>query len=596
MHSIDASWLEDEFDRPGMASKDTGGKKRHWCLIYATQIRADLNTLEDQLQRTKEFFVETNKKNFEVIKEEQELKDKDMDEKLKKEKNAVEEAFSVLGVDLEALNKKVTSLGKEKDKLKAEMDKTAKVSFTTINEMKADISAENRTEVESLKNEVKESIKDNEEKVIEAEAHVNNLRELNQKLLEQVKAQMADHGQAQEVMVEGLRTSNQQFLVTFQQQVEKEVELLAGKVSQNTEEVKKKGEELVEVVGRLEEVARGTGELGKQVINLETRETAVELEASKAAEGAKESANQIFELSQTIASLDGRHIETVERMKEVAVLVSQFESQTKEIGQAFKEDQRKELKSIETQLNTIYTEYERMEKELADMRRESGETEMKKAVAELMERQKTVEELGVQQGAGLARAEDKIGKFIETANTLMVGDATKTEKLNGLEKAVGGLEDRFFGLESADLFLQEAQKQLMERTTTVEGQGKKIEESLTAKVEEQQKEVEEKLKVQVASLLKDVGELFTGQETLGEHIEKMQDDEAGKLARLEVLESGVPGLKSQVVEMEERVKSLEEETKSIHGGLVSLQFQAEKEEAVKTLASRMDRIDAVRRQ
>ena len=48
--------------------------------------------------------------------------------------------------------------------------------------------------------------------------------------------------------------------------------------------------------------------------------------------------------------------------------------------------------------------------------------------------------------------------------------------------------------------------------------------------------------------------------------------------------------------MEERVKSLEEETKSIHGGLVGLQFQAEKEEAVKTLASRMDRIDAVRKE
>ena len=130
----------------------------------------------------------------------------------------------------------------------------------------------------------------------------------------------------------------------------------------------------------------------------------------------------------------------------------------------------------------------------------------------------------------------------------------------------------------------------------MEGQGKKIEESLSAKVEEQQKEVEEKLKVQVASLLKDVGELYTGQETLGGHIDKIQEDEATRLARLEVLESGVPELKSQVVEMEERVKSLEEETKSIHGGLVSLQFQAEKEEAVKTLASRMDRIDAERQQ
>ena len=73
----------------------------------------------------------------------------------------------------------------------------------------------------------------------------------------------------------------------------------------------------------------------------------------------------------------------------------------------------------------------------------------------------------------------------------MVGDATKTKKLNGLEKGVNGLEDRFNGLESADLFLQEAQKQLMERTTTMEGQGKKSEESLTDNVEEQQKEVEE---------------------------------------------------------------------------------------------------------
>ena len=109
-----------------------------------------------------------------------------------------------------------------------------------------------------------------------------------------------------------------------------------GKVSQNTEEMKKKGAELVEVVSKLlKEVSRGTGEFGKQVINLEARETAVEVEASKAAEDAKESANQIFELSQTIASLDGRHIETVERMKEVAVMVN------KEIGQAFKEDQRR---------------------------------------------------------------------------------------------------------------------------------------------------------------------------------------------------------------------------------------------------------------
>ena len=118
------------------------------------------------------------------------------------------------------------------------------------------------------------------------------------------------------------------------------------------------------------------------------------------------------------------------------------------------------------------------------------------------------------------------------------------------------------------------------------------------KVEEQQREVEEKLKVQVAALLKDVGELYTGQETLGEHVEKMQDDEVEKMKRLDAVEAGLPPLKSQMEELaaqqlEERVRSLEEETRSLAGGLVTLQFQAEKEEAVQTLASRMDRIDEV---
>ena len=132
-------------------------------------------------------------------------------------------------------------------------------------------------------------------------------------------------------------------------------------MSQNTEEMKKKGAELVEVVSKLlKEVSRGTGEFGKQVINLEARETAVEVEASKAAEDAKESANQIFELSQTIASLDGRHIETVERMKEVAVMVN------KEIGQAFKEDQRRG-EETKTQLEHADRQRRGAEQELSDV-------------------------------------------------------------------------------------------------------------------------------------------------------------------------------------------------------------------------------------
>ena len=64
-------------------------------------------------------------------------------------------------------------------------------------------------------------------------------------------------------------------------------------------------------------------------------------------------------------------------------------------------------------------------------------------------------------------------------------------------------------------------------------------------------------------------------------------------SRSESVEVGQSGLESVEV-VKERVVGLEEEVKSLAGGLVSLQFQAEKEEAVVTLASRVDRMDMVR--
>merc|ERR1712226_626639 len=119
----------------------------------------DIDTLEEQLQKTKEFFVETNMTNVQAIKEEQEVKEKEFEEKVRKDQAGVEEKVDALNGNIEALNKKVATLGKEKEKLKAELEKSVKVSFTTINEMKADIVAENHTEVEVLKKEVEESIK-----------------------------------------------------------------------------------------------------------------------------------------------------------------------------------------------------------------------------------------------------------------------------------------------------------------------------------------------------------------------------------------------------------------------------------------------------
>ena len=45
------------------------------------QLRGNIDTLEEQLQKTKEFFVETNMTNVQAIKEEQEVKEKEFEEK-----------------------------------------------------------------------------------------------------------------------------------------------------------------------------------------------------------------------------------------------------------------------------------------------------------------------------------------------------------------------------------------------------------------------------------------------------------------------------------------------------------------------------------
>merc|ERR1719394_645417 len=62
-----------------------------------------------------------------------------------------------------------------------------------------------------------------------------------------------------------------------------------------------------------------------------------------------------------------------EKISQVSILVKEVETKSKDVSQSFKEEQRQEMKSIETQLNTIYQEYEKMEKSLNDFRSQYGD-------------------------------------------------------------------------------------------------------------------------------------------------------------------------------------------------------------------------------
>jgi len=78
----------------------------------------------------------------------------------------------------------------------------------------------------------------------------------------------------------------------------------------------------------------------------------------------------IDNLSGSVLNLENRYSETLEKIQQVNVLVSEYEVKTKEMRLVFKDDQRKEMNSIETQLNTIYTEYEKMETEIKDIKKD----------------------------------------------------------------------------------------------------------------------------------------------------------------------------------------------------------------------------------
>merc|ERR1711892_786679 len=82
---------------------------------------------------------------------------------------------------------------------------------------------------DSLQEKVSDSLKENTEKVLEAEDHVTNLRELNVKLLDQVKEKMVAHATVQENTIETLRKDNDNMLTIFKEETFTNVNYLTTK-------------------------------------------------------------------------------------------------------------------------------------------------------------------------------------------------------------------------------------------------------------------------------------------------------------------------------------------------------------------------------
>ena len=110
-----------------------------------------------------------------------------------------------------------------------------------------------------------------------------------------------------------------------------------------------------------------------------------------------------------------------ERISQVSLLVQEYETKSKDVGQMLREDHRKEMSSIESQLNTIYQEYEKMEKSLEEYRNSySNDWE------ELSKANKNNED-------NIAKTDEKMNAIMEQANSLMINDARQDETLGKLE-------------------------------------------------------------------------------------------------------------------------------------------------------------------
>lgn len=110
-----------------------------------------------------------------------------------------------------------------------------------------------------------------------------------------------------------------------------------------------------------------------------------------------------------------------ERISQVNILVQEYEIKSKDVGQMMKEDHRKEMASIEGQLNTIYQEYEKMEKSLEEYR-----SSYSNDWSELSKANKSNEE-------NIAKTDEKMNAIMEQANSLMINDARQDETLGKLE-------------------------------------------------------------------------------------------------------------------------------------------------------------------
>ena len=275
-----------------------------------------------------------------------------------------------------------------------------------------------------------------------------------------------------------------------------------------------------------------------------------------------------------------------------------------------KADYKDEMNSIGDQLNTIYKDYEKMEKDLNDFKAKNG--------SEMGE----LSQLAKDQSEKIAKTDEKMNTIIDQAGKLMMNDATQDEALKDIIAKIKSLEEKHFSLEEADTFLQEAQRQITEKTSSVEDNAnkslddiqkkvnqildlkeevKKLEgdqddfssriESLEEKVvlvEGQIVNLEDDQNKQIIKQNKEVEKLTDTDANIHDELQKFKDDFSKDLENIRnkenTLDSGFEDMLNRSTADKE---SFEEELKEVKERMVQLEFKTENSRAVETLSAKI---------
>jgi len=106
------------------------------------------------------------------------------------------------------------------------------------------------------------------------------------------------------------------------------------------------------------------------------------------------------------------------------------------------------------------------------------------------------------QAKTISDANDKLSAIMDTASKLMMNCAEQDENVKSLDKMSKDVEKKLLDLESADLFLQESLKQVLERTDVTEKQSKLFENNITKIGEKHRIEMVEELQKESKTFLK----------------------------------------------------------------------------------------------